>query len=92
MSDIDPFKASNVFPHYPPRKAISVTPSDTVDLPFVTTDVYIGGTGSLKVIFADDADATPVTLTAMPIGWYRMQVRRIMVVAAPATLIVAMRG
>lgn len=48
------------------RQAVSVTPSDTVDLDRVTTAVYVGGAGDLIVILARDSAA--VTFKAVPAG------------------------
>lgn len=50
------------------KLAQAVTPSDSTPLPDVTRYVYVGGTGNLTVIFADDASQTPVTFTAVPTG------------------------
>ena len=49
-------------PHY---GALSVTPSDTVDLSRVTRAIYVGGAGAVKV---NMEDGTTVTFTAVPVG------------------------
>lgn len=72
------------------RRAVSVTPNDGADLSGITRGVYIGGAGNLAVIFADDADAAPQTLTGLATGvWHPIQVRRIMATNTTATLILA---
>jgi hypothetical protein len=72
------------------RSAATVTPSDTVDLSRITRGIFLGGAGNVAVIFADDADAAPVTLTGLASGvWHPMQVRRVMATNTTATLILA---
>jgi hypothetical protein len=69
-------------------KAVAVTPDDGTDLPFVTTSVYVAGTGDLVVILAEDTD--PVTFTDVPSGTVlRMCVKRVME-ATDATGVVAL--
>lgn len=72
------------------RRALAVTPSDTVDLAGITRGIYVGGSGNVVVIFADDVDANTVTLTGLAAGvWHPMQVRRILNTSTTATGIVA---
>lgn len=72
------------------RSAAAVAPSDTTDLSRVTRGIFVGGAGNVAVIFCDDADAAPVTLTGLAVGvWHPMQVRRVMTTNTTATLIVA---
>lgn len=72
------------------RRAAAVTPSDSTDLASITRGIYIGGAGNIAVIFAEDADGAPVTLTGLATGvWHPMQVRRVMSTNSTATLILA---
>jgi len=50
----------------PAGAAVAVTPSDTVDLAYTTTGLYIGATGTVRVRFKDDP--TAVTFTGVPTG------------------------
>jgi hypothetical protein len=49
------------------RNTLAVTPSDTTDLPFVTTAIYVGGagTGGLTII---DANGNTTLFAAVPAG------------------------
>lgn len=74
------------------RRAVSVgAGNDAADLASgPTRGLYIGGAGNLAVIFCDDVDGNPVTLTGLATGvWHPMQVRRVMVTNTTATLILA---
>ena len=80
---VDPFFATNVEPIEAARRGLAVTPSDTTDLPTVTSSLIVavgsGGTG-ITVIFANSqTDMETVLLTLTP-GTYQInaQVRRIM--------------
>lgn len=48
------------------RKAFAVTPSDTDELPFVVSELYVGGTGAVSVVF--DKDTDPTVIPAVPVG------------------------
>lgn len=72
----------------PPRRAWAVTPDDNNDLADVATRLYVGGAGAISVILADDA--SPVTLTAVPVGSYLdMRIRRVRATGTTATALVA---
>lgn len=73
------------------RRAVAVVPSDGADLTSgPTRGIFVGGPGNVAVVFCDDADAAPVTLSALAIGvWHPMQVRRVMATNTTATLILA---
>ena len=49
----------------PASNAFPITPADNVVFPS-TRGVYVGGTGTLVVLF--DQDAAPVTLASVPAG------------------------
>jgi hypothetical protein len=79
----DAFFATSREPLIAARKGLAVTPSDTSDLPFVTSSLLItigsGGTG-ITVIYADsltDVETVPIVLEP---GTYQLnlQVRRVM--------------
>lgn len=75
---------------FPPRKAWSVTPSDSADLADVAVALWVGGAGALVVTLADDADGTSVTLSAVPAGSYlKLRVKRVWSTGTAATGIVA---
>ena len=42
----------------PAREAAAVTPSDTVDLPFLSRALYVGGTGTIVVRMAGGGSVT----------------------------------
>jgi len=48
------------------RNAYAITPSDSVELPFIPRGVYVGGAGNIAVKLMDDADA--VTLVGCVAG------------------------
>jgi hypothetical protein len=80
--------AGNPSAQDPPTSAAVVTPSDTVDLPSVSTAFYIGGAGNLTVMMVE---GMTVTFTAIPVGTQlRIRASRVMATGTTATLIIAM--
>jgi hypothetical protein len=89
-------------PGNPARLAIGVTPSDTRDVttpagdtaPCYAKALYIGATGNVAVIAANDASnsgaGTAVVFNAVPIGWFPVQVRRVMATNTTAGNIVGL--
>jgi len=79
---LDPFFATNAEPLTAARKGAAVTPSDTQDLPYVTSALIVtigtNGTG-IAVLMADAPDTAPITIPLVP-GTYKLeiQVRRVM--------------
>lgn len=70
--------------------AVAITPNDGTEINRITRGIYIGGAGNLAVVFCDDPDGSPVTLTGLTAGvWHPMQVRRVMATNTTATLILA---
>lgn len=71
------------------KSAAAVDPSGgDVVLTRVTRGVYIGGSGNLAVVFCDDADNAPQTLTGLATGvWHPIQARVIKQTNTTATLI-----
>jgi hypothetical protein len=80
---VDPFFATNVEPIEAARRGLAVTPSDTTDLPTVTSSLLVavgsGGTG-ITVIFANSQTDTETVLLTLGPGTYQLnlQVRRVM--------------
>ena len=89
-------------PNMPARRAIAVTPSDTLDVtdasgdnaPVYAAALYIGVTGDVAVVCAGDNGnalaGTAVTFKAVPVGWFPVQVRRVMNTNTTATNIVGL--
>lgn len=89
-------------PHMPARRAIAVTPSDTKDVTNATGDgarvyasgLYVGVSGDVAVVVASDASnagaGTAVTFKAVPVGWFPVQVRRVMSTGTTASQIVGL--
>lgn len=71
-----------------PRGAISITPSDTVDLSRHTKGLFIGGAGNIKV---DMSDGSTVTLTGIAVGViHSISVRRVYATGTTATALVGL--
>ncbi len=71
----------------PAYHAVAVTPSDTVDLTNVTTSIYVGGAGTMKVT---TAGGDTVTYTGLLAGYqYRIRASRIWAGGTSATNIIA---
>jgi hypothetical protein len=63
----------------------AITPSDTVDLPYDTRLIYIGGAGAVTVI---DTKGNSRVYTALALGnWHRISARRVMSTGTTATLL-----
>lgn len=69
----------------PIKQLLNVTPSDTVDLPFVSQMVYVGSAGNLTVA---DSYGKACLFTALPIGWYPLQLTRIFATGTAASALV----
>ncbi len=73
----------------PFTRAAAVTLSDTVDLPFVSRALYVGGAGDI-VLWPVDSVGT-VTLKAVPVGtMLNIRVRRVSATLTTATNLVAL--
>lgn len=72
------------------RKVTAVSPSDSTDLTTYARALYIGVTGDVKVILADDLDSNPVTFKAHPVGYLPAVVRRVYQNGTTATNILAL--
>ena len=88
MKDIYASRAPS--PEGPARRAVAVTPSDTVDLTETAKALYLGQGGDLRLIPAGAADDAPVVLTAHASGYVPVQTRRVMQTGTTATGIVAL--
>lgn len=88
MPIIDDYSEHAASPSAPARRAVAVTPSDTVDLTVVAKSLYVGGPGDVRIQPAGGGAA--VTLTAHPIGYLPVQVSRVLATGTTATAIVAL--
>jgi hypothetical protein len=75
----------------PARMAALVAPHDTNDLPQYAKALYIGVAGDLTIVPAGDtsANGTSVLFTNVPVGWFPVQVRRVLDTGTDADEIVA---
>lgn len=70
-----------------PTNAYAVTPSDTTE--FSPSTIYVGGTGDVTVLPADNAPGAVVTYKAVPTGEHLpVMVKRVMSTGTTATLMV----
>lgn len=58
MPMVDTFSSHVTSVTSPPERALAVTPSDTVDLPFVSRAIYVGTAGNLRVLTLEGDDVT----------------------------------
>jgi hypothetical protein len=89
-------------PGQPARNNIAVTPSDTRDVtnpsgdnaPYYAKALYIGVTGNVAVVASGDksnsGQGTPVIYVSVPVGWFPIQIRRVMATNTTATNIVGL--
>ena len=73
----------------PARRAVGVTPSDTVDLSAYAKALYVGAAGNVRVLTVGGEDTEAVTFANHPVGWLPVQVRRVLATGTTATQIVA---
>ena len=91
MPAVDRFAGKNTIADRGPETwAANVTPSDSTDLTYVTTRIYIGGTGHVRVTPLDVADDSYVLLSNLAVGYHDLRVKRIWSTGTTATLIVAL--
>jgi hypothetical protein len=70
--------------------AFAITPSDTVDLTYLTRAIFVGVGGNLAVILNDDTAA--VTLVGVVAGgFYPLAVKRVMATNTTATTMIGLR-
>ncbi|MCD8568181.1 MAG: hypothetical protein LRY50_07500 [Geovibrio sp.] len=73
----------------PATKIKAITTSNTVDLPFIASAIYVGGAGNISILAQDDE--TPVTFTAVPVGTILpIRAKRVFQTGTTATLLVAL--
>lgn len=89
-------------PNMPARRGIPVTPSDTEDVtnasgdnaPCYAAALYVGVAGNLTVVHAGDNGnalaGTAVLYPNVPVGWFPVQVRRVMATGTSASDIVGL--
>ncbi len=69
----------------PPSSAANITPSDSVDLPFVSRAIYIGTGGDLRVLTRDGHDVTYKNITGTKV----LRVARVFATGTTATDMIA---
>jgi hypothetical protein len=88
---VDPFFAGTLEPVTAARHAEAVSPSDTADLTKVTSALYVGVSGDLALILANDPDTAPVIFKGVAAGTLlQLQCRRVMATGTTATNILAL--
>ena len=74
----------------PALRAVAVTPNDDDDLVHITSGLWIGATGDVTVIPANNADDAPITFASVPAGTLLpLSVRRVLDTGTDASAIVA---
>lgn len=69
----------------PAHHAVTVTPSDTNDLPAASTAIFVGGAGNLKVTMLG---GEILTFNNVPVGWHPIRATRVWT-STTATSVVA---
>lgn len=88
----DPYAQRSVSVASQARAAVAVSPSDTVDLAPYAKALYIGTSGDIAVIPVANyavGNTTPVVFSAVPVGWFPVQVARVMNTNTTASNIVS---
>ena len=89
MAATDTFANSQGGLQSPPTNSFTITPSDTAELPFVTREVWVGGSGNITLRLSNDTSS--VVLTAVPVGTrLRLRARQIYATGTTATLLVGL--
>lgn len=70
----------------PGHGAVAVTPSDSTVLP-VTRALYVGTTGNVAVMMADDMT---ITFSTVPVGILPIQVQKVLSTGTTASNIIAL--
>lgn len=71
--------------------AVAITPDDATDLPWITTAIYVGGSGNMSVIL--EGDSVAVTLNSLAGGiWHPIKAKRVRSTGTTATGLVAGRN
>lgn len=70
------------------RSARAVTPSDTVDLKPYARAIVVIATGNLVILPVENADASTVTFTGVPVGFVPpFKVRRVLSTGTTASVV-----
>lgn len=67
MSAVNPFTAFGTSPIGPALRTQAITPSDTVDLPYVARRIYVGTGGDVVTV---DTEGNTITHKNVPSGSY----------------------
>lgn len=86
MAAPGPGLGGNPGPNDPPWHAAAVIPTDSTDLPYLTTIIWVGKAGDMQVTMAG---GETVVFPSLPAGWHAMRVRRIWNTNTKASGIVA---
>ena len=71
------------------KYATAITPSDSTDLTYSTSGLYVGGGGDIKVLF--EGDTVPVTLNAVAAGvTHPWHIKRVYATGTTATGLIAL--
>jgi len=90
MSAADRFAGVNtIAARGPSTFAENVTPSDTVDLTYVSTRIWVGVTGHVRWTPLDVADGSYVLTKNLPVGFHDIRAKRIWATGTTATDIVS---
>jgi hypothetical protein len=89
---LDRHRATAPTPNSVSRFGEAVTPSNTVNLTTYAKELYIGVSGDVKVtpVSATDDTTGAITFKAHPVGYLKMQVRRVWATGTTATNILAL--
>jgi hypothetical protein len=67
----------------PGTRARAITPHNDNDLDIITRGLYVGVSGDIAAILADDTDS--VIFTAVPVGFFPWRCKRILATGTTAT-------
>lgn len=89
MAATDTFGSGNPTRESPPRGGAAITPSDSLELAYVTKAIYVGVTGNIKV---KTADGTTLTFYNVPVGQFVIAAKQVFATDTTATYMVAQYG
>lgn len=90
MSDQDPYAQRSTEVASQARGASIVTPSDSTDLTVDAKALYIGTGGDITVTPINNVDGTSILFANHPVGYLRVQVKRVWATGTAADNIVAL--
>lgn len=69
----------------PADDAVAITPSDSVDLPYISRSIYVGGAGDVVLITKNGQE---VTFSGHPVGYIPVRALRVKATGTTATNLV----